>query len=641
MKIRLLFVILFAFSCNLIIAQDDGLSDYNENDAATIGAAAKAQRLSAASLSNSNFQFLIPSNDGGWHTESVSGKVGGWQVAQTKTRTQKGSSHSQTGTHRTVNPEFMMRRRAQIEAAMEAQAAKRRMEEERRRRQRAENMVKLATMYNSTMSVMRARNAQHDQWMATEGIARLENIHATDFAEVPTTPAQPKLKTLSGAEVADLLKKKSQEPNTLKQENNQGFFIDPNKIYHLATWEETKFEQLHFVEKPMLSMEEHKTIEAFHKSFQEETGINISAILAKENKTSQDLQAISDYKAFRQEQLDEIEAEKNAAVMSALVYSDHDKSLEKETDFRPLTFSDILEHDREVFPLFDLVNTCNNAKDNEGFHAEIFFNEQTKEYTVAFRGTEMPPSLSSAIKFGKEWENIKSSYRDWIQTNLQQGLGYNSRQYDMAKEIGEKIKQLSTEKNIKINITGHSLGGGLATVAGVVSGNPTTVFNPAGVHENTFKKAGVLDKVQQGNYNIKRISDKNDVLTNIQEGNGIIYKVGNVYARSSSAISHAQTSLLKGKAVESFADSYKKDLPSAIGEKKVIETSRETKSPTKATIVKESIKRGSNPITNNPIVDKLKDDGDAHRMEPMTRLIIANNKQTRNAIENANEFYGI
>ena len=57
--------------------------------------------------------------------------------------------------------------------------------------------------------------------------------------------------------------------------------------------------------------------------------------------------------------------------------------------------------------------------------------------------------------------------------------------------------------------------------------------------------------------------------------------------------------------------------------------------------MKESIKRGSNPITNNPIVDKLKDDGDAHRMEPMTRLIIANNKQTRNAIENANEFYGI
>ena len=36
-------------------------------------------------------------------------------------------------------------------------------------------------------------------------------------------------------------------------------------------------------------------------------------------------------------------------------------------------------------------------------------------------------------------------------------------------------------------ITGHSLGGGLATIGGSVTGANTYTFNAAGVHEQTFK----------------------------------------------------------------------------------------------------------------------------------------------------------
>ena len=372
---------------------------------------------------------------------------------------------------------------------------------------------------------------------------------------------------------------------SLRKEKKKSFYIDPDRVYNLATWQNSTFEDLHFVDRPMLSMEEHKIIDGLHDAFKEATGMNIVAIMAKENKTPEDLKAIEAYKAFRQNQLDEIESDKNAAVMSALVYSDHDKSLEKETDFRPIkTFSDVLKSDKEVYPLFNLINTCNNAKDNEGFHAEVFYNEKTKEYTVSFRGTEAT------------WEDI-------VTTDIKQGMGYNSKQFDMAIEIGKQIKQLSSDKNLKINITGHSLGGGLATIAGVISGNPTTVFNPSGVHENTYKKAGVWDKVQQGNYNIKKISEKNDILTNSQEGKGIVYKTVNFAAKSLSADIKLSTH---------SANPFKseKDLPKGIGKKETLNTNQ------------------GNPFS-------------AHSMAPMARLLIAHNGQAKNAVENANEFLGI
>lgn len=59
-----------------------------------------------------------------------------------------------------------------------------------------------------------------------------------------------------------------------------------------------------------------------------------------------------------------------------------------------------------------------------------------------------------------------------------------SEQYNYAMEIGFKIKQASLKNpNNTYTFTGHSLGGGLATLASLNSGIKSVVFNPAWVSQ--------------------------------------------------------------------------------------------------------------------------------------------------------------
>lgn len=79
---------------------------------------------------------------------------------------------------------------------------------------------------------------------------------------------------------------------------------------------------------------------------------------------------------------------------------------------------------------------------------------------------------------------------DWIDDNASQGLGLGSEQYEDAIRLAQKINANKPE-NKELIITGHSLGGGLATAAGAATGSETYAFNPAGVHPNTYEMYGV------------------------------------------------------------------------------------------------------------------------------------------------------
>jgi len=71
--------------------------------------------------------------------------------------------------------------------------------------------------------------------------------------------------------------------------------------------------------------------------------------------------------------------------------------------------------------------------------------------------------------------------------NLEQGLGRFSGQYASAITIGEELADLVLEGNIAgLVATGHSLGGGLASVASRSGGIVADTFNAAGVHANTL-----------------------------------------------------------------------------------------------------------------------------------------------------------
>ncbi len=127
------------------------------------------------------------------------------------------------------------------------------------------------------------------------------------------------------------------------------------------------------------------------------------------------------------------------------------------------------------------------APERIGFKSALY--EKDGKYVLSIKGTE--------------------SKEDWIHNGIQ-GLGLEDEYYKHSIELAKKLKK---KKKIADNleITGHSLGGGLATAAGVATGMKTTVFNPAGVHPNTFKDYDVE------NADIDVYQLEGEILTTLQE----------------------------------------------------------------------------------------------------------------------------
>jgi hypothetical protein len=97
------------------------------------------------------------------------------------------------------------------------------------------------------------------------------------------------------------------------------------------------------------------------------------------------------------------------------------------------------------------------------FRARVYANEDGG-YVVAFRGSVT----------GEDWRN-----------NFQQGLGLDSGHYDKALVIGERLRLAGED----VTLTGHSLGGGLASAAAVASGLEADTFNAAGLGDDTLEVA--------------------------------------------------------------------------------------------------------------------------------------------------------
>ncbi len=112
-----------------------------------------------------------------------------------------------------------------------------------------------------------------------------------------------------------------------------------------------------------------------------------------------------------------------------------------------------------------------NDKDS-GFHADVYYDELHGSYTVAYRGTE-PTSLAD------------------IMTDHDQAHGLETKQYNLAMAIGDKLRELREDKQyegIDLKTTGHSMGGGDAAAGGTVGGVPYVTFNLAGLHSNTVTR---------------------------------------------------------------------------------------------------------------------------------------------------------
>lgn len=143
-----------------------------------------------------------------------------------------------------------------------------------------------------------------------------------------------------------------------------------------------------------------------------------------------------------------------------------------------------------------------DKKDKSGFYATMYKNDKNG-YVVAFRGSE----------------SILTHLNDWY-NNGKQGIGLNSAQYNNAYKLAQALEHNPRFNDNNMTLTGHSLGGGLASLAGSVTGFPTYTFNASGVHQNTLNRYGVSPE-QTGH--IQAYYSNKDPLNKVQDNRNPIF----------------------------------------------------------------------------------------------------------------------
>jgi hypothetical protein len=144
------------------------------------------------------------------------------------------------------------------------------------------------------------------------------------------------------------------------------------------------------------------------------------------------------------------------------------------------------------------LNASDLTSGNSTFQARVYVigTGADAKYVVAFRGTE-----------GKS---------DWI-ANAQQAFGKSSDHYSKALNIGQ---QIAISGNQNVTLTGHSLGGGLASATAIASGQDAITFNAAGLSDATIRNANQI-RTNAGVANAGKVDAyfiRGEVLSGLQDG---------------------------------------------------------------------------------------------------------------------------
>lgn len=142
------------------------------------------------------------------------------------------------------------------------------------------------------------------------------------------------------------------------------------------------------------------------------------------------------------------------------------------------------------------------------FKAEVY-TDGNGNYVLSYRGT------------AEGWD-------DW-QNNFKQGTGFQTDPVDKfsgtavntAREFQRVFGNPPGGAATNLAITGHSQGGGLATVGSLATGIPAVTFDASGIHPNTLDRMGLdpqaaRDTAEGGQ--IRAYSLSSDLLTQTQEG---------------------------------------------------------------------------------------------------------------------------
>lgn len=200
------------------------------------------------------------------------------------------------------------------------------------------------------------------------------------------------------------------------------------------------------------------------------TGFDINELNAKTKPTPEELEKLNSYNEYvdmvcksAQDKLsaeEERVPELEMAAYSIAVYKDD--GTENITDYfkpNPLRDMSIIRNPQERNGAEKIVNFITENEGKSGFNSEIYYDKDRGEYVVAIRGTELTKlgDLTADVRFAM------------LTTSAQHDIAYNLAQ--VIKDSGIPLD--------KIKITGHSLGGGLASIVGLITGCETYIYNPA------------------------------------------------------------------------------------------------------------------------------------------------------------------
>ncbi|UTH74229.1 conjugal transfer protein TraG N-terminal domain-containing protein [Chromobacterium sp. IIBBL 290-4] len=104
-----------------------------------------------------------------------------------------------------------------------------------------------------------------------------------------------------------------------------------------------------------------------------------------------------------------------------------------------------------------------------GFASALYRDEGSGRYTVAFRGTE-------------------GETNDMV-TDALNAAGVVTSQYSLAANLAVALS-MNSEFQGHLSYTGHSLGGGLASMASARTRSPARTFNAAGLHQDVVRQLG-------------------------------------------------------------------------------------------------------------------------------------------------------
>ena len=147
--------------------------------------------------------------------------------------------------------------------------------------------------------------------------------------------------------------------------------------------------------------------------------------------------------------------------------------------------------------------------DSSGLKFSVLKKVGEEKYVIAFAGTDFP----------KDWSDLHQD-NEFFKDVISDVQGAFSRDEGQIKMAEQAVNRLCKEGGVpleKMEFTGHSLGGRLASEMSVQYARPATTFNAAGVSEETRKQYEYLMAHSNNHYTgVRNVVTEHDFLTNLQ-----------------------------------------------------------------------------------------------------------------------------